>query len=37
MIVYTFSVNAINRGIDSWFDVNVGRGLEGALSSHERH
>jgi nitrogen fixation/metabolism regulation signal transduction histidine kinase len=32
MIVYTFSVNAINRGIDSWFDVNVGRGLEGALS-----
>jgi PAS domain S-box-containing protein len=32
MIVYTFSVNAINRGIDSWFDINVGRGLEGALS-----
>jgi PAS domain S-box-containing protein len=32
MIVYTFSVNAINHGIDSWFNVNVGRGMEGALS-----
>jgi len=32
LIVYTFSVNAINRGIDSWFDINVGRGLDGALS-----
>ena len=32
IIVYTFSVNAINRGIDSWFDVNVGHGLESALS-----
>ena len=27
MIVYTFSVNAINHGIDSWFNVNVGRGM----------
>ena len=32
IIVYAFSVNAISRGIDSWFDVNVGRGLEGALN-----
>ncbi len=32
MIVYMFSVNAINRGIDSWFDVNMGQGLEDALS-----
>ena len=32
LIVYYFSVNAINRGIDSWFDVNVGRGLHDALS-----
>jgi nitrogen fixation/metabolism regulation signal transduction histidine kinase len=32
IVVYYFSVNAINRGIDSWFDVNVGRGLDDALS-----
>ena len=32
LVVYTFSVNAINRGIDSWFDVNVGRGLDDALA-----
>ena len=32
LIVYYFSVNAINHGIDSWFDVNVGRGLHDALS-----
>jgi nitrogen fixation/metabolism regulation signal transduction histidine kinase len=31
-VVYYFSVNAINRGIDSWFDVDVGRGLDDALS-----
>ncbi len=31
LVVYLFSVNAINRGIDSWFDVNVGRGLDDAL------
>jgi PAS domain S-box-containing protein len=31
-IVYYFSVNAINRGIDSWFDVDVQRGLDDALS-----
>jgi len=32
VVVYMFSVNAINRGIDSWFDVNVGRGLDDALA-----
>ena len=32
LVVYMFSVNAINRGIDSWFDVNVGRGLDDALA-----
>ena len=32
LVVYLFSVNAINRGIDSWFDVNVGRGLDDALA-----
>ena len=32
MVVYIFSVNAINRGIDSWFDINVSTGLESALS-----
>jgi nitrogen fixation/metabolism regulation signal transduction histidine kinase len=32
LVVYYFSVNAINRGIDSWFDVNVGRGLDDALA-----
>jgi len=32
LVVYFFSVNAINRGIDSWFDVNVGRGLDDALA-----
>ncbi len=32
LVVYFFAVNAINRGIDSWFNVNVGRGLEDALA-----
>jgi PAS domain S-box-containing protein len=32
LVVYMFSVNALNRGIDSWFDVNVGRGLDDALA-----
>jgi len=32
LIVYFFSVNAINRGIDSWFTPNVGRGLDDALA-----
>ena len=32
LVVYLFSVNAINRGIDSWFDVNVGRGFDDALA-----
>ena len=32
LIVYFFSVNAINRGIDSWFSGNVGRGLDDALA-----
>lgn len=30
-IVFTFSVQAINRGIDSWFDVRVEKALDGAL------
>ena len=32
LVVYFFSVNAINRGIDSWFNVNVGHGLDDALA-----
>jgi len=32
LVVYMFSVSAIGRGIDSWFDVNVGRGLDDALA-----
>jgi nitrogen fixation/metabolism regulation signal transduction histidine kinase len=32
LVVYFFAVNAINRGIDSWFNVNVGRGLDDALA-----
>jgi nitrogen fixation/metabolism regulation signal transduction histidine kinase len=32
LVVYLFSVNAINRGIDSWFDVNIGTGLDNALA-----
>jgi nitrogen fixation/metabolism regulation signal transduction histidine kinase len=32
LVVYFFSVNAINRGIDSWFDVNIGTGLDDALA-----
>jgi nitrogen fixation/metabolism regulation signal transduction histidine kinase len=32
LVVYFFSVNAINRGIDSWFTPNVGRGLDDALA-----
>jgi nitrogen fixation/metabolism regulation signal transduction histidine kinase len=31
-IVYSFSVNAINRGIESWFNVDVQRGLDDALA-----
>jgi nitrogen fixation/metabolism regulation signal transduction histidine kinase len=31
VIVFTFSIHAINRGIDSWFDVKVERALDGAL------
>lgn len=30
-LVYYFSVQFINRGIDAWFDVNVEAGLGGAL------
>ncbi len=32
LIVYTFAVQFINRGIDSWFDVDVAQGLENALA-----
>jgi nitrogen fixation/metabolism regulation signal transduction histidine kinase len=32
LVLYFFSVNAINRGIDSWFTPNVGRGLDDALA-----
>jgi len=31
LIVYTFSVQFINRGIDSWFNVDVAQGLNYAL------
>lgn len=31
-LVYSFSINAINRSIDSWFDVDVKRGLDDAVS-----
>jgi len=31
IIVFTFSIHAINRGIDSWFDVKVEQALDGAL------
>jgi nitrogen fixation/metabolism regulation signal transduction histidine kinase len=31
LIVYAFAVQFINRGIDSWFDVDVERGLGDAL------
>ena len=31
LIVYTFAVQFINRGIDSWFDVDVAQGLDNAL------
>ena len=31
-LVYSFSLNAINRSIDSWFDVDVKQGLDDALS-----
>jgi nitrogen fixation/metabolism regulation signal transduction histidine kinase len=30
-LVYYFSVQFINRGIEAWFDVNVEAGLDGAL------
>ena len=32
ILVYSFSLNAINRSIDSWFDVDVKQGLDNALS-----
>lgn len=32
LVTYFFSVNAINRGIDSWFDSKVSTGLEDALA-----
>ncbi len=32
LLVYSFSLNAINRSIDSWFDVDIRRGLDDALS-----
>src|SRR5690606_11517358 len=32
VIVYLFSVAFINRGIDNWFDVDVERGLDDALT-----
>src|SRR5690606_6835725 len=32
VIVYLFSVAFINRGIDNWFDVDVQRGLDDALT-----
>ncbi len=31
LIVYAFAVQFINRGIDSWFDVDVAQGLGNAL------
>jgi len=31
LVVYTFAVQFINRGIDSWFNVDVEQGLENAL------
>ena len=31
LVVYVFSVQFINRGIDSWFDVDVEQGLNDAL------
>ncbi|MFL2553409.1 MAG: ATP-binding protein [Candidatus Rariloculaceae bacterium] len=31
LIVYAFAVQFINRGIDSWFDVDVEQGLDNAL------
>jgi nitrogen fixation/metabolism regulation signal transduction histidine kinase len=30
-LVYYFSVQFINRGVEAWFDVNVESGLDGAL------
>lgn len=32
VVVYLFSVNTINRSIDSWFDVTMGNGLRDALT-----
>ena len=32
LLVYSFSLNAINRSIDSWFDVDVRHGLDDAVS-----
>ena len=31
LIVYLFSLDLINRGIDSWFHVEVEQGLDDAL------
>ena len=32
LVVFYFSMQFINRGIDTWFNVEVGEGLENALS-----
>ncbi|MDJ0812106.1 MAG: ATP-binding protein [Woeseiaceae bacterium] len=32
LVVFYFSMNFINRGIDTWFNVEVGEGLENALA-----
>jgi len=34
IVVFYFSVQFINRGIDSWFNVQVEEGLENALRQH---
>ena len=30
-VLYSFSLDFLKRGIDSWFDVRIGQALEGAL------
>ena len=32
LVVYWLSLQFLNRGIDSWFDVNVRQGFEDALT-----
>jgi nitrogen fixation/metabolism regulation signal transduction histidine kinase len=32
LVVFYFSIQFINRGIDTWFNVDVGEGLENALA-----